>query len=464
MRNFLTDKVIIGATLCSRAGKLVEYCLGSLLKNCDKILIVLDNPDDATKTIVENYAKKYTQIEIIFSPFPCTSAEEDEAGIKRRFKNLQGEIRDLIFKRLREMYGNGEKIDLVLFPDSDEMFSDNLPNLLCKFVDSNFKAIVMKAVDVFGNFDAIHREGMTGHVRILKYFPELTALPYRWRTNYMPLRREDKMGDDFTLIHLSLLTPESLDWKIRYWQADGEEIKKWPLWRTGKDVRQCVAGEIHEILKRNPDMTVSEFLRGGDKWLPVGVTNAHLALQEASGLLDKMCIRHYLAFGTCLGAVRDGKLIPLDWDVDLIMNGEDLHKFDRQLVLSNGFGELKIKSDIPSWIRDDGTKSSELFTRTISFKKFGVRVDIDPAYISEDEKSRIILKGRKRQQFAAVHPREWFDNAVKIELNSHSYLVPASVDKYLESNYGSGWRTPQFGHRRWEERQCMCLSYACKKI
>ena len=458
MRNFLTDKVIVGATLCSRAGRLAEYCLNNLLKYCDKVLIVLDNPDEETKKLVENYANKHKEIEVIISPFPGTTPEEDEDIIKRRFKDLQGDIRDLVFKRLREMPNGGEQIDIVLFPDSDEKFSENLPVLLEKFWASNFKAIVMKAVDVFGGFDTIHREGMTGHVRILRYFPELTALPYRWRTNYMPLRREEKMGDDFTLIHMSLLTQESLNWKIQYWQASGEKMMEWPLWRTGKDVRHCTSEEIHNILKRPSDLTISDFMRGGDKRMPVGEENANKALRETSELLEKMGIRHWLAFGTCLNICRDGKIDKYTWDNDFIMDGADLNKFDSTLAIQAGFTEIKIKRDIPTFILND-KKSEKLCIRTICLKKYGVRNDVDIIYESKDGKSGLIPKGRVREQFVACHPIEWFKNDRWISLMGRNYLIPTNPEEYFESNYGTTWRIPQQCPTPWNIRPCRQNEY-----
>jgi hypothetical protein len=461
MRNFLQDKKIVGATLCSRAGSLAEYCLNNLLKYCDKVIIVLDNPDEVTKNIVNNYAERHKEIEIIVSPFPVTGGEEDIEMLKSRFKMLQGEIRDIVFKKLREMYNNGDKTDILLFPDSDEIFSDNLPNLLEEFWASESKAIVMKAVDVFGGFDTIHREGMTGHVRIVKYYPELTSVPYRWRTNYWPLKKADKMGDDFTLIHLSLLTQESFDWKVKYWKASKDAIIRWPLWKVGKDVRTCVADEIHRVLKSDPDLTVEEFLRGGDKRMPVGVENASKALLEAVEALRGMGMKTFLAFGTCLGAMRSGELIKWDWDIDLVCLGEDLNKFDKEAIRNKGFSDIKIKKDIPKMIDAIG-ESKELYVRTISFVKYGVRVDVDPAYISSDGKSRIILKGRKRERFCAMHPIEWFAGQETIEYRNFKYFVPSPTDQYLESNYGPDWRTPKFGPMPWSLRGCMRKYYECK--
>jgi hypothetical protein len=465
---------IYGAVMCSRSGNLTKFCIENLLKYCKKVLIVLDNADVQTKKVVESFAKNHREVEILISPFPGTTSEEEETNsdcIRARWKNIQGNVRDLVFKRFHEMHNNGDKIDIIVFPDSDEIFSDNFPNLINKFWNSEFKAVMCKAVDVFGSFDTIHDNGMTCHLRIMKYNREITAIPYRWQCTYYPFKRNERMGDAYTLIHLSLLTPKMLSWREKFWGCKIDKIKQWPLWKVGKDVRHCTPDEISQIYKREPDLTVAEYLDGGTKRCPVGSVNAQNALFEASKMLDEMNIKHFLAFGTALGAYRDKSLLKLDWDIDLIILGECLHQiytdFGEGLKNFNnildkyGFTELKIKKDIPKSITADG-ESSECYTRTISFKKYGVRIDIDPAYISDCEKYRYILKGRKRQKFAAELMASWLNNPVEVTLNNKTYYLPGNTDEYLESNYGSDWKTPKNGPMDWRDRKCTRYIYACK--
>jgi len=245
-------------------------------------------------------------------------------------------------------------------------------------------------------------------------------------------------------------------------EEDVEIDKNLPLWRTLNGMFDESYRNMRIVMKRTPDMTVGEFIKGGDKRMPVGVENASKALVEASVMLDSMNIRHYLAFGTCLGIVRDKKLIKHDWDVDLIMLGEDLPKFKPELLEEYGFEGYKLKQDIPRW-KKDGKESEECYVRTISFWKYGVRVDIDPAHISTDGKSRLLLKGRKREKFAAEHPREWFDNAVSVNFKGKDFLIPSPVEEYLFSNYGAGWINPVYGPMDWVKRPCMREEYECKK-
>jgi hypothetical protein len=465
MRSFLSNLNIVGAVLMSRTGELSHYCLRSLLLYCDHIVIVLDNPDDATKKLMERYAEKYREIEIVISPYKGTTAEEEEKDplcVKGRFKNLQGQIRELVFARLRELNVE-KKVDLLLFPDSDEMYGKCLPELLERFWKSDYKSINMKAADVFGIFDTIHDCGLTGHPRVFKFFPELTGIPHRFGCRYIPLVRSDFMGDRFNLIHLSYLTKENIAWKVKYWSRAKEVNPKMLLWRVGKDVRDCTPQEIAEVYKRPADCTVEDYLRGGGKRCPCGEENLSKALLEANNLILEMGIKPILLFGTCLLLYRDkGKLNPLDWDVDFGILAEDLSKLDEKIFLNNGWTDYKLKRDIPKWRKEDGTESEENAVRTISFRKFGVRVDIDIIYLSKCEKYRYVLKGRKREKFVSSGDASWFNNFNKIEYRGVYYNIPCHVEQYLESQYGKDWKTPKYGPMLWSDRSAKKDYYEIK--
>jgi len=465
-RDFLQDVNIAGAMLVARCGDILHHSIPNLLKWCNWVLIMLDNEDEYTTNIVNEYKAKYPdRIRIAHTGFPRATPEQENEprGLFHRFKPLQGPIRETVFKYFRDCEDAGEKVGMIIWPDSDEIFSDSMPDLLTDFWGkADKRAVTMKPVDVFGDMNTIHNRSMTGHTRVFKYFRELTAIPYRTACCHRPLTKQDRMGDVRRLIHLSSLTPEKRDWRVKHWKPHLGMSEA--LWKLPKPIYQMSPVEIHDTLHREPDLTVEEYLRGGDKRMPVGIENASQALQEAVELLTKMGIRHTIAFGTCLGIVRDGGLVKWDWDVDLLVYGEDLHKFDYKMVYAAGFGDLKVKRDLPRAKYQDGTVSEELYIRTMSFKKHGVRVDCDPVYLSEDGKYRIILKGRKREKFCAKHPMEWFDTTNTVEYRGNVYQIPSSVEDYLASNYGPNWRTPVYGPTPWHRRPCTSQTYDCQHV
>jgi len=464
-RNFLTDINIVGATLISRGGEMLHNTIPNLLKWCDWVLLMMDNENEETKKIAYEYQTKYPdRIRIATTGFPPATPEQESypRGLFHRFKPLQGPIRQTVIDYLREC---GEKVDLLIWPDSDEIFSDSLQKLLEDFWSMPDKrAITMKPVDVFGDMMTIHSHSMTGHTRIFKFdqLPEMTAVPYRTACNYRPLTKADRIGNNRILIHLASLNPEKRAWRVKHWKPNIKNSEA--LWRLPKPITQMTPEELKEILLREPDMNIEDYLRGGDKRMPLGVENASKALREATDLLDKLGVRYFLAFGTCLGIVRDGALIKWDWDVDLISLGEDNDKIDagQKEIEAAGFTEFKKKQDIPKWKRSDTDMSEEKYVRTYSFKKYGCRVDIDPAYLSVDGKWRIVLKGRKREMFCAKHPAEWFERRDGRLYRNKTYQVPVPAADYLESNYGPNWNIPAYGPMPWRKRPCMSQTYECK--
>lgn len=467
-RNFLEEINIVGATLISRGGDMLHNTIPELLKWCEWILLMMDNEDEKTRQIALDYQKKYgvDRIRIAKTGFDHATPkqENDPRGLYHRFKPLQGPIRETVIQYLKDC---GEKIDILIWPDSDEIFSDSFEQLLEDFWKMPDKlAITMKPVDVFGDFNTIHSRSMTGHTRVFKFsrIPELTAIPYRTACNYRPLTKQNRIGSTRVLIHLASLNQDKREWRNKHWKPNASNNEA--LWRLPRDIRKMTSEELRDILKTEPEMNVEDYLRGGDKRMPVGVDNAMKALKDATDLLDEIGVRYFLAFGTALGLYRDKKLIKWDWDVDLICLGEDISFIDDNVekIKVAGFTDFKRKRDIPRWKNEDDEMSEEKFVRTYSFKKYGVRVDIDPAYLSMDGKSRIVLKGRKREIFCAKHPAHWFDTDIQsqVEYNGNKYVIPHNIEAYLESNYGSHWKLPVYGPTRWSERACMSQTYECK--
>jgi len=326
-RHFLKNLNIVGALLVSRCGTILHYSIPNLLKWCDWILLMQDNINEETKQIVDQYKKRYpNRIRLAESGFPPATLQQETGrqGLLHRFKSIQGKVRETVFSYLREVHKT-EPIDILIFPDSDEIFSDYLPKLLEEFwAKPKVKAITMKPVDPFCDFYTIPDRSMTGHTRIMRFSPELTAIPYRTACYYRPLTKQDRMGNNRVLIHLCNFK-ERMDWRVKHWKKIPHG--SWPLWKLSKDVRTMTPDEIKIELQRDPDISVEDYLRGGDKRIPVGINNAEKALKESTQLLHSMGIRTFVLFGTCLGLFR-GQLIKWDWDVDLGILAEDLNKIN----------------------------------------------------------------------------------------------------------------------------------------
>jgi len=262
-RETLKNLNIWGTFLSSREGKILHYTIPCLLKYCKKVLIMLDNENEETKKIVMDYQKKYPDRIVVRSTgFPRATAEQeaDLRGLFRRFKPIQGKLRDTIFQYFRDITKEGEKVDMIIFPDSDEVWTKELPDILEKFWLMKDKlAISTKPITVFGDMKTVAKISMGEHSRIFKFFPELTAIPWHPRCNHKPLTRETRLCTTKLTIHLMLLTKEKILWRRDHW-ADKTPLDSEPLWRLPRDARDMTFSEIKEIFKTKPDLTVGKFL------------------------------------------------------------------------------------------------------------------------------------------------------------------------------------------------------------
>ena len=111
-----------------------------------------------------------------------------------KLKLIQGSLR---------VFAKEKKIDILLFPDGDEIFANYLPEILIDFWNRKDKiAITMRPVSVYGDMKTISKMTMAGHSRIFKFFPELSGVPGQGFCHYHPLTKVDRLNTVKVLIHL----------------------------------------------------------------------------------------------------------------------------------------------------------------------------------------------------------------------------------------------------------------------
>lgn len=465
MRNFLKQLNIVGAVNTWEEGDILKHCLDNLLKWCDKIVVIMDRPDEATEELVRSYKKRYTgHFRIGYTDIDVLRNKDNTRRIEKVRRSDMVETKLALVRELHKE----KPIDILLSPDSDEIFTDALPKILEEFMTRPETSICMKSSNVYNNMFAIHTNGMMRHWRIYKYVPTIHFTPRRFQDHYHidgATWRPTEIG----FVHLAQLEGfQELRQRTTHEKKFVEAHPDAGIWKVAKPANELTPEEYQETINREPDFNMKEYdelikWSGGvkGKYTPQGKNNANKALRETSDLLDEMGIRHYLAFGTALGIVRDGKIIEHDWDNDFIIDADDLDKFDTKLAKKYGFNPIRFKQDIPKW-KTEREESEELMIRTIAIYKYDVRNDLDPIYVSKDKKSGLILKGRNRNKFCAKHPIEWFKDAKEVEYMGKKYLVPYPYDEYFKSNYGDDWQTPIREHRKWHRRACLCEVYEIK--
>ncbi len=119
-------------------------------------------------------------------------------------------------------------------------------------------------------------------------------------------------------------------------------------------------------------------------------------LKELAEVCEKNGLRYYLAFGTCLGAVRHKGFIPWDDDIDVLMPVEDV---DKLLKMQNEFSENyfiqsrhtdKNYQSIAVRIRDNNTTCIEKEEEGLDINH-GIYIDIYPYFSSPNSKIGLLF-------------------------------------------------------------------------
>ena len=258
MREFLKDIKIVGATLASREGQLIRYCLDDLIEYCDKILVVLDNFDEETARTVFEYKKKYENLFIIrYSDIETGSSNGNN---KKRLYHKQHLIRQRVLDELK-IVDSVMGIDILLWPDGDEIFTNKIPAVLISFWESDRKVLALRPVTIFNGFNLIRDKTLFPHCHIFKYIPEMSAkMPLRSKLFYRPFKDHDRVVIEYVSVHLTLLTPDSRKRREEYAGKNLESLN-YRLWKTDEDVRKMSPDSVRAVIDKKHDFLVKDYLK-----------------------------------------------------------------------------------------------------------------------------------------------------------------------------------------------------------
>lgn len=145
-------------------------------------------------------------------------------------------------------------------------------------------------------------------------------------------------------------------------------------------------------------------------------------LVEAAPIFESIFPQYFFTMGSCLGIVRECRLLPWDDDIDCALLDKffSQKKFDRLKVelVNAGF---QVSTSEGKWVK-------------LNARKHGEKLCFVILYISNDKNHYL----RPAYKFPAI----FFEITKTIDVYGSKLRVPEPAEQYLEFIYGSDWRTP----------------------
>jgi lipopolysaccharide cholinephosphotransferase len=225
------------------------------------------------------------------------------------------------------------------------------------------------------------------------------------------------------------------DLSVEYRTWDGHELP--------------VPVDLDSFVERHRDSLLSRYYQHYDVSLgPESEEEVIRFLYSVSDVLNEAEVDYWIEGGTLLGAVRDGKLIPWDHDLDLGMKfttDRDMKKLVRRLkrrfyVSVKGFPQKEGIWQLGNY------RLLKVYPTRLLFLKKKLCLDLFVYYRgtppgSQEEAYLYCVWGRN-----AYHQTEHFDTLGRMEFYGGQIPVPGGTEQFLETKYGADWRTPK---RRW---------------
>lgn len=154
------------------------------------------------------------------------------------------------------------------------------------------------------------------------------------------------------------------------------------------------------------------------------------AVQEVLDALGKAGVEAFLAYGTLLGAVREGRLLGHDSDADLGYVSRHTEPVD---VMRESF---RLQARLAEMGYETQRYSGAAFKVKVAEADGSIRgLDVFGGFLRD---GMLFLMGEIRTPFRD----EWIFPLGRARLEDRSFPVPADPDRLLAATYGKQWRTP----------------------
>lgn len=169
-------------------------------------------------------------------------------------------------------------------------------------------------------------------------------------------------------------------------------------------------------------------------------------LKVVKEVLDKYKVEFLLAYGTCLGAHRDGDFLPGDDDIDLVVTKPidlETRKAIGWMLYDLGFQPQNIAFKVydrmePSEIGYNGDSETGIICcqKSIKFTIFFFKKVDCPKHGKE-----MLCIAKLGAEPLISSPAKFYEKPEEIEFKGEKFLVPSPVEDYLSYSY-EDWKDP----------------------
>ena len=172
------------------------------------------------------------------------------------------------------------------------------------------------------------------------------------------------------------------------------------------------------------------------------VTNTEEVLYTLDKLmqdLSNLGVNPCLAYGTLLGAKRDGTFIPHDDDVDILIELSKTPMHENQV--KEAMQQLVAKLDDKEYRTNWASKITKTYNVHVFHRKTNIMIDVFPYWYSGDKAflhmEKMAIKGI---------PKEILEKRTTIKIYDKIFDAPADITGFLELRYGKTWSVPDRYH------------------
>ena len=245
------DKIIVGVMCVSGLPEILNISIPNLIKHSNYTILLLDNETKEVEDLVLDYQRRYyDKVFVRRSSIPGKLINKNGTILDKhkRWKSVKSYVRDEMFVNIRRMTTHGliPEPDIILVPDSDEIFTDYLPELLDSFWVSEYKAVALKMIHVVGDMQTIKDDKMMHHVHVLKWQDDLCGIPWQFQNQFHPVKWSETMKVNYYSVHLCYLTAENRKWRNDNWKSVNIDEER--LIRLDKSVETIRPEDIEKIV------------------------------------------------------------------------------------------------------------------------------------------------------------------------------------------------------------------------